>query len=67
MTGATAENLTVWQSVDRSGFESHVSLLSIGEPLVAVVALDKDRQRLGQSDVLFVANGSVAQDGLVFN
>lgn len=65
LTGSSLDDLDVWASVTRAGFETNVSLAGNNESLVAVVALDKSGKQLGQSDALFVANGSVAGAGQV--
>ena len=64
-TGSSPGSLSVWTSVTRAGFETNVSLAGNIDPLVAVVALDKNGQQLGQSDTLFIANGSVASLGQI--
>ncbi|VDC07941.1 unnamed protein product [Peniophora sp. CBMAI 1063] len=63
LTGSSPGNLSIWTSVTRTGFETNVSLSDNSEPLVAVIALDKNGQQLGQSDTLFIANGSIASGG----
>ncbi|KZV76550.1 hypothetical protein PENSPDRAFT_747723 [Peniophora sp. CONT] len=60
LTGPSVDNLAVWASVTRAGFETNVSLAGNTEPLVAVAALNKGGQELGRTSVLFAANGSVA-------
>ena len=65
LTGSSTDSLDLWTTVNRAGFETNVSLADNTEPLVAVVALDKSGQKLGQSATLFVANGSVAGAGQI--
>ncbi|VDB95181.1 unnamed protein product [Peniophora sp. CBMAI 1063] len=54
-------------AVDRAGFETNVSLDGISSQKVVVLAKDKAGVELGRSATLYIANKTVATEGLIFS
>ena len=53
-------------AVDREGFETSVSLDGVKSDIIAVLAKDDTGTALGRSATLYVSNGTVAQEGVIY-
>ena len=53
-------------AVDRGGFETSVSLDGVKSDIIAVLAKDDTGTALGRSATLYVSNGTVAQEGVIY-